>query len=235
MTNKKIITYNNERLHQMAHVGMKSVDPRDIRPPQILLIQSNTNTREMVTPAGKFPFAGQYFHTGKLEIHDEFECYFIHAAKGTYIDKRKPEAGVKNQYQVIGVMDDMSIFGILFRSTSYWTLSKLFSISVSQNRPMFSMRVKMEKKELENSQGKWFIPVCRIMGVEADSSKLSQLEEIALRFDSMATTSIPEEDNDEPKKIEADIESSLPTQEGVKEDVIVEADTEQVNPKDIPF
>ena len=83
----------------------------------------------------------------------------------------------------------------------------------------------MEKKELENSQGKWFIPVCRIMGVEADSSKLSQLEEIALRFDSMATPSIPEEDHDEPKKIEADIESSLPTQEGVKEDVIVEADT----------
>lgn len=183
MKDKQIVTYNDEKLKAMAQVGMKNVDPKDIRPPQILLTQKSSNFDQMVDTMGNNPKPGQFFDTGKLKILPEFECYFVFAAKSKYTDRNKPDRGELDQYKAVGVLDDGSIFGMTFRSSGLYTLSPLFSLTASQMRPMFSIRVKMETKKLENELGQWYVPVCRIVSMESDGKKLAQLEEIALQFD----------------------------------------------------
>jgi len=184
---KELVLYNKEYLQGQQGVGMSRVDPKDIRPPEVRLIQKSSDFNSFADSHGKVPITGQFFHNGRLEIFDSFECYLIFAAKSTYIDKRKPEEGEKEQYRVIGAMaDDSTLFGMVFRSSSLYTLSPLFTATVAGKRPMYSIKVKFETKELQGEKGTWRIPVLRIIGFEEDSKKLRELEEMALRYDSQA-------------------------------------------------
>jgi len=181
---KELVLYNKEYLQGQQGVGMSRVDPKDIRPPEVRLIQKSSDFNSFADSHGKVPITGQFFHNGRLEIFDSFECYLIFAAKSTYIDKRKPEEGEKEQYRVIGAMaDDSTLFGMVFRSSSLYTLSPLFTATVAGKRPMYSIKVKFETKELQGEKGTWRIPVLRIIGFEEDSKKLRELEEMALRYD----------------------------------------------------
>ncbi len=185
--NTGIQKYGEAELTQDSMIGMSKVDMADIRPPQILLIQKSSDEEAFRDPKGTKPSVGQFFHTGKMEIMDSFECYFLFAAKGKYVNKIKPEEGEKDQYRVIGVMwDDLSTFGMVFRSSSLFCLSPLFTAALSQKRPMFSIRVKIETKSLENDKGKWWVPVCRVLEPEEDFGKLKVLSDLAKRYDRKA-------------------------------------------------
>jgi hypothetical protein len=204
---KSLAVYNDKRLEENAKLGMSKVDPTDIRPPQILLVQKSSELDDFVDKDGKTAKIGQFFHSGRTCILNDFECYIIYAAKSKYIDRRKPEQGEKDQYKALGVMsDDYSLFGMTFRSSALFTLSKLFSSCVSTKRPMFSFLCKIEVKMLSGEKGDWYIPVLRIVKQEADPEKLIFLEEMAKNFD-MKAESLTGEDFDD---IEDSVKQSEP-------------------------
>lgn len=181
---KAVVRYDKNRLKANAGIGMRGVDPADIRPPQILLLQGLSDFSQFVDGAGKQAKVGQFFHTGKMEIYDSFECYFLFAAKSRYTDKRKPEKGERDQYKAIGVLaNDFSLFGQTFRSSMLFTLGGLFTATKHQERPMYSFLVKMETKKLTNDDGSWFVTVCRILKEETDASRLMLLEDQAKALD----------------------------------------------------
>jgi hypothetical protein len=173
-------SWNKERMY----MGMRGVDPADIRPPQIIICQKSSDTQSLVDKEGKTPKLGQYFHTGQARIMDSFDCFFLMAQKGTYIDRRKKEQPVLPQYSAIGVMaEDLSIFGIKFRSSALWALSKLFTAVVGLKRPMFSIMVTMGIKELTNDKGTWWIPVIEQWKPIDEGDLLIELEHVAQKFD----------------------------------------------------
>ena len=181
---KEMVIYGKDRLLKNAKIGMKKVDPLDIRPPQILLAQKLSDFSQLTSADGKQAKIGEYFHTGKLEVMKNFDAYILYAAKVPYVDRRHPEEGEKMMYKAIGVLaDDFSLFGINFRSSSIYTLSPLFSVAASQNRPMFSFLVTFESKLISGDKGEWYIPVCRVKKVEDNPEKLIFLENMALGFD----------------------------------------------------
>ena len=181
---KAIVKYGESRLKANVKVGMRGVDPADIRPPRMLLLQKSSELSQYVDTDGIKAKVGQFFHTGKLKIYNTFQCYFIFAAKTKYTDKRKQEEGAKDQYQAIGVMvDDLSLFAMVFRSSSLYTLSPLFSVAASLSRPMYSFLCEVETKELSGDKGTWLIPVLRIKKPEKDPGKLVLLEEKAKTLD----------------------------------------------------
>ena len=197
---KSLVTYDKARLEANAKVGMSKVDPMDIRPPTILLIQKSSDMSQFVDFSGKQADIGQFFHTGRSVIYNTFKCYFLFAAKSKYVDKRKPEEGEKAQYRALGVLaDDLSLFAMVFRSSSLYTLSPLFSSVASMNRPMFSFLCEIETKKLSGDKGDWFIPVLRIKGPENDPQKLMILEEKSKAFDTRADD-LAEQDFDEADK-----------------------------------
>ncbi len=204
--NTGIQKYGEAELTQDSMIGMSKVDMADIRPPQILLIQKSSDEEAFRDPNGEKPSVGQFFHTGKMQIMDSFECYFLFAAKGKYVNKNKPEEGEKDQYRAIGVMaDDLSTFGMVFRSSALFCLSSLFTAALSQHRPMFSIRVKIETKTLENEKGRWYVPVCRVQDVEGDFGKLKTLSDLAKRYDRKADEIIKEDQEESEEGKEDDI------------------------------
>ena len=181
---KEITVYTPEYLRQNKNVGMSKVDPIDIRPPEIRLIQKSSELADFKDKNGKQAKIGQFFHTGKMEIYDTFTAYILFAGKGMYTDKRKPEEGKKSQYKAIGALgDDFTIFGLTLRSSYLFALSPLFTATVSLNRPMYSIKVKWENKKLSNDKGEWYIPICRILGEEKDPVKLAVLSGLANDLD----------------------------------------------------
>ena len=178
------MTYSDKQLKENARVGMKNVDPADIRPPAILLCQKLTDFSLMIDKDGKQAEIGQYFNTGKLEIYNSFECYILYAGKSKYTDRRQPEKGEQDQYKVLGVMaDDFTLFGMTFKGSARYTLSGLFGTAAANQRPMYSYLIRMETKEISGEKGEWIVPVCRIVRPEADPEKLSLLEDQAKAFE----------------------------------------------------
>lgn len=195
METKKIVKYTDEYFKKNYTIGLK-IDKSDIKPPTIILIQKSSDTSKMTTPEGDTPKPGEYFHTGRLEIMKEFNCYFIFVAKSFYYDKRDAEQEQKPQFKAIGVMsDDFSVFGMTFKGTYLYTLSSLFTTVASQKKPMFVFKCRMETKQISGAKGDWYVPVLRIEGVEEDEKKLQILEEIAKAYDKAKP--IIEEDKEE--------------------------------------
>lgn len=204
--NNGLVKYGEMELKKDFMVGLSRVPMGDIRPPQILLIQKSSDLADFVDGKGEQPRVGQFFHTGRMEILDSFECYFLFCAKSKYVSKIKPQEGEKDQYKAVGVMaDDLSTFAYIFRSSALYALSSLFTSAVSQHRPMFSLKAKVEVKELSNDKGSWFIPVVRVTSDEPDYAKLEMLSTIAKRYDDTAEDVIPEDDGGEPEVKDSDI------------------------------
>jgi len=200
-------------------IGLK-VSKEYIRPPQIILIQSNS---KVVDSEGKKIEAGKFYHTGKLKVMDSFNCHFIYVKKDSFVDKRGGGDGqLKPRFVAIGVDDELSLFGMIFKNTYLYTLSSLFTAVASNQKPMFVFKCKMETKELSGVKGDWFVPVLRIQGEETDESKLKILEELAKGYDQMREVNIKDDD-----------------EEVVKEEEILNeiknGEVEIIEEKDIPF
>lgn len=212
-------------LKTYANVGMSKVDPQDIRPPQIILVQKSSDLSVLQDAEGNTAKVGQFYHTGKKQIRDQFNCHILFAAKGTYVDRRKVlpngEHPIIDQYKVIGVLNDLSMFGMNFRSTALWALSSLFTASNSQKMPMFAFNLVVESKLLKGEKGDWYVPVVRVGQVEEDPAILKKLLEMAVRFDANAD------------KIVSETEEEEPTTEVIPEPK--EELTEDVEPSEIPF
>lgn len=194
---KAMTTYDDKRLAKNAKVGMKGVDPDDIRPPKILLMQKSSTLADFVTTDGKEAKIGDYFHTGKLEIYKTFKCYFLFAAKSKYTDRRKPDDGEKDQYRAIAVMaNDFSLFAMTFRSSSLYTLSGLFTASASTRRPMYSFLCEMEIKKVSGEKGDWLVPALRIRKPEVDGEKLILLEDLAKGLDLKSDEIVSDDDRE---------------------------------------
>jgi hypothetical protein len=179
----------------------------------------------MQTAKGEQPKLGQFFHTGKNVILDTFEAYFIFAAKGTFVNRRKKDKPTEEQYVTIGYMvEDMSIFGYKFRSSALRGLSSLFTAVVAQNRPMFCFRCTVTSKRLENQDGVWWVPVVRVGEVEADEERIAELEFYAHQYEQKTTPKIVEEEEETPPIKEPVEDRSTPPPDG----------SEDVNPDTIP-
>ena len=218
-----VVTYNDQWAKDHMHMGMSGVDPKDIRPPQILLVQKSSKLKDMKSTDGKIPVPGQFFHTGKFQIMDSFECYVLSATKSKFVNRNKKDEPVEDQYTIVGLMkSDLSIFGMRFTGTSLWALSPLFTATVAQKRPMCNFNVTMETKFIEGKQNDWFVPVPRIGVPETDASVMNEVMLLATQLDKKVETII-EKDDDEPQtSVQTDPDPST-------------VGTEDVDPDKIPF
>ena len=171
-------------LNEIAGLGMRRVDPLDIRPPQILLVQKTSDFELMETKDGKKPKVGQFFHTAKKEIYDTFECYFLWAAKLDVKNKFVEGNPLISIYRAIGAMEDMSTFAMTFRSSALFALSSLFSAVLGQHAPMFCFKCTLENKLIEGTKGSWYVPVVRVGEIVTEPKIFNELYAMAKKLDS---------------------------------------------------
>ena len=217
MEKGKELTTISDKLAEYAQIGMRGVDPLDIKPPKIILMQKSSNLSDFVDSDGNNPKVGQFFHTGKLQILDTFECYFLVATKGEWVNRRAGKTESEPQYIAVGVTaDELRPFGMNFRSSSLYALSSLFTAAASNKRPMFSIKCKVETKDLSNEKGAWTVPVVRVVELEADPKILNQLKAYAIGFDAKSEAIAREEEEDASfkEKVELFDEPKLDTDQG---------------------
>ena len=206
---KEIQKYDKERLLENAGIGMSKVDPKDIRPPRILLLQKSSSFSDFIDNTGKTAKVGQFFHTGKMKTYETVKCNFLFAAKGKYQDRREDPPKEKEQYQALAVLaEDDTLFAITFRSSALYALSPVFGIASSQRVPMFALNCEIETKKLSGEKGEWLIPVIRVIGVKADERRLAYLEEYAKQFDAKADELAKKDFASKDDEIEADNDES---------------------------
>jgi hypothetical protein len=210
-----------------AQVGMRGVDPADIKPPEIRLIQKSSDLEAFQDTEGKNPKLGQFFNTGNNEILPEFDCFFVWAQKGTYIDRNK-DGAVRDQYQAIGLMQgDLSMFGYKFRSSALQALSPLFTAAVSQKKPMFGFLVHVDAKEIKGTKGTWWVPAIHVGKYLDDFAVLKDIYSYAVKFDHTVEAAAVEDEEEE-------IETTA-SRESKLADPGTVTPPEDVKPDEIPF
>ncbi len=197
--------FDPARLATDAKIGMSKVDPMDIRPPSVLMCQALSDKELFTNLDGKTAEVGEFFHTGRGEIMESFECYFVFAGKSKAVNKNKPEEGEKPIYRAIGCMaDDLTPFAMTFRSSSLYCLSPLFTATVAQKRPMYSLLCKLEKRDVHGEKRTWPVPALRVVGPENDEAKLAVLYDLAMRLDQNADAVAEDDLDDTPPHSDAD-------------------------------
>ena len=197
MTDNALAVLDDQALAEMSNLGMEGVDPRDIRPPSILLIHAIMLGKDhtFVDATGVAARSGQYFNTGSNEIYDSFDAYFLFAHKAKYFDANSDTE--EEKYQVIGVMaDTLMPFSMTFKKSSMNALTPLWTFARSMKRPLFSIKVHVESKEVTSSNnGKtWSIPVVRA-SIELSQSKVKELLVLAQQYGSIAKGMQTEDDD----------------------------------------
>lgn len=182
---KALTTKEYEAFREMSGLGMAKVDPKDIRPPQIILVQKTSDMTNLEAVDGKKPEIGQFYHTGKREIYTSFDCHFVFAAKSKFVNKMKNNE-LWDQYVSLGVLPDQSLFGMTFRSTALYALSKLFTAAKSQQIPMFAFNVTVEAKKIDGEKGSWFVPTIKVGGLVENPGEFDFLYSLAKDFDAQS-------------------------------------------------
>ncbi len=198
-------------LKKMAKVGMKNVDPLDIKPPRVILVQGIKDKSELKDKSGVVCPDGQFFSDGANEIFEKMACYILYAAKGTHINKRHPDRGDLPKYDAIGMKPDGQLFTITFKNTGRNALSKLFTATKVQGLPMFAFQCSLETKLINGTdeQGQplqWWIPVIRVGEVETDAKILAELIRLAKGLDEKTDMDLGEE-KEEVETMTKDVEN----------------------------
>jgi len=173
-----------DSIKSMAGVGMSQVDPKDIRPPRVLLVQNIKDKTDLKDKSGKECPDGHFFSDGNNEIFDKMPCYFLYAEKGTHINKKHPEYGDLDKYDVIGMKEDGQLFTITFKNTSRNAMSKLFTATKVNGYPMFAFKCSLEAKLISDDEKSWYVAVVRVGELETDGEILGKAMELAKEFDS---------------------------------------------------
>ena len=248
---KELVVLDSNLLAADSRIGMDGVDKKDIRPPQILLVQKTSDATKMKNAEGLKPDPGQFFHSGRGQIMDEFECYIVYAAKSKYFDKRAfnkaksdfelgngqaPEEMKfwKDKYTVLGVLaDDFSLFGMDFRSGAMYTLFPFFGRAISNKRPYWSLKIKITSEHFKGKFGEWETPIVTVIAAIQDMETYHQVKSFASQFEKMSVKDLEDKDEeDEIDKTRRELENAqaAPTEEELKNNK-----QEKVNPDDVPF
>jgi len=189
-------------LKKLASVGMQKVDPLDVKPPRVILVQNIKDKSELKDKSGKECPEGQFFNDGNNEIFEKLDCYILYASKGTHVNKRHLDWGELPKYDAIGMkIDDGQLFAITFKNTGRNALSKLFTANKVQGYPMFSFKCSLETKLINGADKsgeplQWWIPVVRVGDIETDEKKLRKASEIAISLDARSGINFDEADEE---------------------------------------
>jgi hypothetical protein len=132
---------------------------------------------------------------------DSFNCNFVFAAKGQYVSRYQENNVTLDKYTALGVMEDRSLFGMTFRSSSLYALSPLFqaaSPDYPKEYPLFLFNCQVETKLIEGKKGSWYIPVIRVGKWVDDSERFDYLYQLAKKFEQQAEAVVSQLDEEEP-------------------------------------
>ena len=101
-----LATYDQMRMRKNFSLGTTGVDPSDVMPSMVKLVQGTTDLDRVKDSEGISAKVGQFFFYGDKSILDSIEGYILNLAKVNDPYNNKDNGQPEKMYRVIGIFSD---------------------------------------------------------------------------------------------------------------------------------
>lgn len=179
-----------------ALVGLEEVNKEDLPIPTLRLLQKSSD--EVVLPDGSRAAPGQFFFPALNKAWNNPEVVFIKAKKVEMVSKYQNNQMV-DRWALLGVIPELdnTPFMLFTPVTSNMSAASFVQNVMVSKRPMFSFKVKLESRQIENKKGVFYIISFKNMHPISDLGEYEFLKTIATNFNSRVNLET-KEDPDNP-------------------------------------
>lgn len=226
---KALVTYDQVRMSKNVALGTAGIDPADVMPVQVKLVQGSSDFSKLIDESGTQAKVGQYFFMGDKSIHETVKCYVLSLAKVNDPFNPRDDGSFEKMYRMIAVFDDLKTpFTMNFRRGAIYTIKSLISNVFSQKRGVYTFKIELSYEQRKGKEGNYLVPVVKIIKNEDVPEILNMLERGAQKYEYLSKI-MGDEDLMVKRAPKTEIE---PIEEPVDETKKL---GESVNPDDIPF
>jgi len=224
-----ITTYYQIRMRKNFSLGTAGIDPTDVMPSMVKLVQGTTDLDRVKDNEGVSAKVGQFFYYGDKSILDTIDGYALNLAKVDDPYNKKSDGQSEKMYRVIGIFNDLlTPFVMYFRRGAINTVKNLLGNVFANLRGVYTFRIAISTEQKKGEKGNYMTPVIRIVDKENDPKTLEILEKEARKYDYLSKMAGGEDFIDQkpagtlPQPNDEAIDPTKPLKENV-------------NPEDIPF
>jgi len=224
-----LATYDQMRMKKNFSLGTAGIDPSDVMPSMVKLVQGTTDLDRVKDNEGNPAKVGQFFFYGDKSILDTIEGYVLNLAKVNDPYNKKDNGQPEKMYRVIGIFSDLlTPFVMYFRRGAINTVKNLLGNVFANLRGVYTFRIQIKTEQKKGEKGNYMTPVISIVEKENESQTLELLEKEARKYEYLSKMAGGEDFIDtKPAEI-----LPAPTDEPVDPTKPLK---ENVNPDDIPF
>ena len=231
-TNKKdtaITTYDKERFKKNVSLGISGIDPADVMPPMIKLVQGSTDFSRVVDIEGETAKPGEFFFMDDKTIHSSVIGYVLNLSKVNDPYNPRDDGTYEKMYRLVGVLENLkTTFTLNFRRGAINTVKNFLGNVFSSYRGAYTFKIEITSEQKKGEKGNYLLPVISIKEKLSDPKILSLLETGAKKYGYLEKMSGDEDltvkhpKNALPDHTEEPVDTGEPL-------------TENINPEDIPF
>lgn len=226
---KGLATYDQDRIKRNVGLGISGIDPADVMPAQLKLVQGSSDLSKLVTGDGTQAKVGNFFFQGNKTVHEKVICYVLNLAKVNDPFNQRDDGSYEKMYRMIAVFDDFkTTFSMNFRRGAIDTIKNFLGEIFSQKRGAYSFKIEISFEQKTGKKGNYLVPLIKILETVKNAKVLNLLERGVMKYEFLS-------------KVTGDENLSLSIPKNVLPEPAGEiADTtepmdENIDPDDIPF
>ena len=186
-TEKKETTlaaYDPIRMRKNFSLGATGIDPTDIMPSMVKLVQGTTDLDRVKDNEGVSAQVGQFFFYGDKSILDAIDGYILNLAKVDDPYNKKNDGTPEKMYRVIGIFSDLlTPFVMYFRRGAINTVKNLLGNVFANLRGVYTFKIQIKTEQRKGEKGNYMTPVIGIVDKENEPTILEILEKEARKYE----------------------------------------------------
>jgi len=186
-TEKKETTlaaYDPIRMRKNFSLGSTGIDPTDIMPSMVKLVQGTTDLDRVKDNEGVSAQVGQFFFYGDKSILDAIDGYILNLAKVDDPYNKKNDGTPEKMYRVIGIFSDLlTPFVMYFRRGAINTVKNLLGNVFANLRGVYTFKIQIKTEQRKGEKGNYMTPVIGIVDKENEPTTLEILEKEARKYE----------------------------------------------------
>jgi len=180
----KLAAYDPIRMRKNFSLGATGIDPTDIMPSMVKLVQGTTDLDRVKDNEGVSAQVGQFFFYGDKSILDAIDGYILNLAKVDDPYNKKNDGTPEKMYRVIGIFSDLlTPFVMYFRRGAINTVKNLLGNVFANLRGVYTFKIQIKTEQRKGEKGNYMTPVIGIVDKENELTILEILEKEARKYE----------------------------------------------------
>ena len=179
-----LTAYDPIRMRKNFSLGSTGIDPTDIMPSMVKLVQGTTDLDRVKDNEGNQAQVGQFFFYGDKSILDSIDGYILNLAKVDDPYNNKNDGTPEKMYRAIGIFSDLlTPFVMYFRRGAINTVKNLLGNVFANLRGVYTFKIQIKTEQRKGEKGNYMTPVIGIVDKENEPTILEILEKEARKYE----------------------------------------------------